>query len=102
MEETTPQQIKKEPPKPKKYTVRGYPNLVLAQELADGAATTINPSTKKPFRLGGLPILIKKPKGFDWERQNNTDGIWKYLIFCHNERKAVLKIKEGLGMLGGK
>jgi hypothetical protein len=100
MNEITPQENKKEPPKYKKFTIRGYPNLVLAQELADGAATTINPTTKKPFRLGGLKILIKKPNGFDGETQNNTDGIWKYLVYCHKERKAVLKIKEGLKGLG--
>jgi hypothetical protein len=88
-------------PSKKKNMVRGYPNDLLLQELADGAATTINPKTGKPFRRGGLLIHIKKEHGFAWERQANTDGIWKYLIFCHQDRGAVIKIKESLKILQG-
>lgn len=38
---------------------------------------------KMRFRRGGLPTKIEKPHGFvnDWVA--NTDGISKYLKYCH-------------------
>jgi len=101
-QEIAPQNEQKEPPKKKKNMVRGYPNDILLQELADAAATTLNPATGKRFRLGGLQIKVKKPHGFPGEMQNNTDGIWKYLLHCHREQMAVKRLKEGLKGLGVK
>ena len=101
MEEIAPQEKAKGTPKRKKLMVRGYPNEALLQELADGAATTLNPATKRPFRRGGLPILITKEHGWPGEKQANTDGIWKYLIYCHKVRGASEKIREGFATLQG-
>lgn len=60
-----------------------------AQELADAAATTINPKTGKPFRRGGLPIFKKKPHGWAGEVDINARGIGAYLKHLHYKAHAI-------------
>lgn len=38
---------------------------------------------KTGFRRGGLQLYTQKPHGFQNETVANTDGISKYLKFCH-------------------
>jgi hypothetical protein len=60
-----------------------------AQELADAAATTINPKTGKPFRRGGLSIWRKKPHGWAGEVDINAKGIGPYLKHLHYKAHAI-------------
>lgn len=79
----------------RKWRIKVYVNAQELQEMADAA-------WEKGFRHGGLPIFKKKEHGFDFEKEINSDGISTYLKYCHKQRKALEKVKEGLSMLGGK
>jgi hypothetical protein len=92
--EIAPQEQGKCTPHKKKNMVRGYPNDILLQKLADVASTTPNPTTGKPFRRGGLPIKIKKEHGWDGEMQSNTDGIWKCMVHCTLNYADVEQVKK--------
>ena len=96
MVEIAPQEQEKCTPKHGKNMVRGYPNDILLQKLADVAATTTNPATGKPFRHGGLPIRVKKEHGWPGQTHANTDGIWKCMLYCTLDHERVRRLKDVL------
>ena len=80
------------PPKKEKTSLKArvyFQNEIEAQEIADAAATTINPKTGKPFRRGGLPLFKKKPHGWAGEVDINAKGIGPYLKHLHYKAQAI-------------